>query len=348
MKIMHTEDALIPDGYGSFLADLKQRICDARTRAGLAVNRELVLLYWRIGRDILARQQEQGWGTKIIDRLSSDLRIAFPEMKGFSSRNLKYMRAFAQAWPEESIVQQLVAQLPWGHNVRILDRVSQANEREWYVRKTLEHGWSRNVLVHQIESGLHARQGKAITNFSTTLPAPQSELAQSILKDPYNFDFLGLGEELRERDLERVLLDHIRSFLLELGVGFALVGNQYHLEVGWQDFYIDLLFYHLRLRCLVVIDLKVSEFQPEFAGKMNFYLSALDDMLRHQDDQPSVGIILCKTKEKLVVEYALRDTNKPIGVAEYVLTASLPDNLKGLLPTVEDLEQELSDCEDSS
>lgn len=286
----------IAEGYDDFLRDLKERIRSAQVQAVLAVNRELVLLYWQIGCDILTRQQQQGWGTKVIERLAADLRSAFPEMKGFSPRNLKYMRAFAEAYPMEQIVQQVVAQIPWGHNVRILDIVKDPTERLWYVQQTIQHGWSRNVLVHQIESGLYHRQGKAVTNFDRTLPKPQSELAQQLLKDPYNFDFLSLGKDALERDLERALIDHIRDFLLELGVGFAFVGSQYHLEVGGQDFYIDLLFYHLRLRCYVVIDLKMSGFQPEFSGKMNFYLSVVDDLLRHPDDQPSIGMILCKSK----------------------------------------------------
>lgn len=333
----------ITEDYKSFLNDLQERVRGAQVRAALAVNNELVTLYWGIGRAILERQRQHGWGAKVIDRLSADLRRAFPEMKGFSSRNLKYMRAFAEAYPDEQFVQQVVAQIPWGHNVRILDAASDAAEREWYVRQTIEHGWSRNVLVHQIESGLYGRQGKAVTNFQRTLPAPQSELARQLLKDPYAFDFLTLGEDVVERDLERGLLDHIRQFLLELGVGFAFVGSQYHLEVGGQDFYLDLLFYHLRLRCFVVIDLKVSEFQPEFAGKMSFYLSAVDEQLRHKDDQPSIGIILCKTKNKVIVEYSLRDANKPMGVSTYQLTESLPKRLKESLPTVEELEAELGE-----
>ncbi len=299
-------------GYDEFLRDLKERIRNAQVRAGLAVNRELVLLYWQVGRDILIRQQQQGWGAKVIDRLAADLQRAFPEMKGFSSRNLKDMRAVAESY-DEAFVQQIAAQIPWFHNCALLDKVKNKTEREWYMRQTIQHGWSRNVLVHQIESGLYRRQGKALTNFDRTLPAPQSELAQQILKDPYSFDFLTLGSDAQERDLERGLPSHIRDFLLELGVGFAFAGSQYHLEVGGQDYYLDLLFYHLRLRCYVAIDLKISEFQPEFAGKMNFYLSAVDDLLRHPTDQPSVGIILCKTKNKVIVEYALRDTNKPRG-----------------------------------
>lgn len=337
----------ITEGYQSFLRDLRERIRGARVRAALAVNAELVMLYWQIGRAILDRQQRHGWGAKVIDRLSADLRHAFPDMKGFSPRNLKYMRAFAEAYLDEQFVQQVVAQIPWGHNVRILDALSEPAEREFYARQTIEYGWSRNVLIHQIESGLYKRQGKAITNFERTLPSPQSDLAGQLLKDPYAFDFLTLGEDALERDLERCLLDHIRQFLLELGVGFAFVGSQYHLEVGGQDFYIDLLFYHLRLRCYVVIDLKVSEFQPEFAGKMNFYLSAVDERLRHDDDQPSIGIILCKTKNKVIVEYTLRDTNKPMGVSTYQLTESLPKRLKGNLPSVEEFEAELGEADSS-
>jgi predicted nuclease of restriction endonuclease-like (RecB) superfamily len=238
-------------------------------------------------------------------------------------------------------VQQVVAQLPWGHNVRILEMVKAPAEREWYIRQAVESGWTRNVLVHQIEGSLHRRQGRAVTNFQRTLPAPQSELAQELLKDPYNFDFLTLGTEMLERDLERGLIDHLRDLILELGKGFAFVGNQYHLEIGGQDYFLDLLFYHLRLRCYVVIDLKIEEFRPEFAGKMNFYLSAVDDFLRHADDAPSIGLILCKEKNRIVVEYALRDTGKPVGVAQYRLTESLPKRLQSELPTSHDLAGEL-------
>jgi predicted nuclease of restriction endonuclease-like (RecB) superfamily len=331
-----------PAGYGELLAELKQRIQNAQLRASLAVNRELVLLYWQIGREILTRQQRESWGAKVVDRLAADLKIAFPEMKGFSPRNLKYMRAFAEAWPDEPIVQQLVAQIPWGHNVRILDYVKDPSEREWYVRATVQNGWSRDILVHQIESGLRHRQGRAVTNFDRALPVPQSDLAQQITKDPYNFDFLMLGQEAHERDLERGLLDHLRTFLLELGVGFAFVGSQYRLQIGGEEFFIDLLFYHLKLRAYVVIDLKVQAFRAEFAGKMNLYLSAVNDLLRHPDDQPSIGLILCKTRDRVVAEYALRDLSKPIGISEYELASALPDKLKGTLPTIEEIESELS------
>jgi predicted nuclease of restriction endonuclease-like (RecB) superfamily len=337
--------ALIPEGYDEFLRGLKERIRTAQVRAALAVNRELVLLYWRSGQDILERQRQSGWGSKVIDRLAADLRSAFPEMSGFSPRNLKYMRAFAEAWPDEDFVQQVAAQLPWFHNCTILDKLKNLAERIWYAQQTIENGWSRNILIHQIESNLFHRKGKAITNFDRTLPAPQSELAQQIIKDPYNFDFLSLGSEAKERDLERGLIAQLQKFLLELGVGFAFVGSQYPLEVDGEDFFIDLLFYHLKLRCFVVIDLKMDQFRPEYAGKMNFYLSAVDDLLKHSSDQPSLGIILCKTKKKMVVEYALRDTSKPLGVAEYRITAALPERLKGNLPSIEDLEAELSETD---
>jgi predicted nuclease of restriction endonuclease-like (RecB) superfamily len=340
------ERSVVPNGYGEFLADLKVRIRAAQLRATLAVNSELVLLYWHLGREILARQTREGWGAQVIDRLSRDLRHAFPEMRGFSVRNLKYMRTFAEAYGDDPFVQQVAAQLPWFHICTVLDRLKDPSARGWYLEQALTHGWSRAVLVHQIETGAFDRAGRAVTNFAATLPAPQSELAQQLMKDPYKFDFLTLGPEARERDLERELLKHVRDFLLELGAGFAFVGSQYHIEVGGEDFYLDLLFYHLRLRCFVVVDLKMGDFMPEYAGKMNFYLSAVDDLLRNPHDQPSLGIILCKTRNRIIVEYALRDTQKPIGVSEYQLRASLPDALRGNLPTVEELEAELGDPQD--
>ncbi len=332
----------LPQGYDGLLKDLKHRIRNARLTASLAVNRELVFLYWSIGRDILVRQKERGWGGKIVERLAMDLRHAFPDMTGFSPRNLKYMRAFAEAWPDEQFVQQVVAQIPWGHNIRILDHVKSPVEREWYIRQTIQSGWSRNVLLHQIESGLYRRQGKALTNFTRTLPAPQSELAQQIIKDPYNFDFLALAEEAQEREVERALVEHLRDFLLELGVGFSFVGSQYLLDIGGQEFRLDLLFYHLKLRAFVVLDLKLGDFQPEFTGKMNFYLSAVDDLLRHANDQPSIGIILCKSKNNVVAEYALRDLRKPLGISEYRLTTDLPAPLQKSLPTLKELEAALT------
>jgi len=331
-----SEHRLVPEGYKEFLRALKQRIRTAQVKAALAVNSELVVLYWQIGKGILTRQKSDGWGTRVIERLAKDLRVAFPDMHGFSPRNLRYMKAFAAAWPNQTILQQLAAKLPWFHNCVLLDKVKSADERRWYVQGTIQNGWSRNVLVHQIESDLYRRHGNALTNFRRTLPAPQSELAQQIIKDPYNFDFLTLGPDARERDLEKGLLDHLRKFLLELGVGFAFVGSQYPLEVGKQDYRLDLLFYHLKLRCYVVIELKMDDFKPEYAGKMNFYLSAIDDLMRHPDDQRTLGIILCKSKDSVLVEYALRDSRKALGISEYRITAALPPTLKKNLPSIED------------
>jgi predicted nuclease of restriction endonuclease-like (RecB) superfamily len=328
---------VVPQNYPALLAELKQRIRNARLRASLAVNRELVLLYWSIGRAIVIRQQKEGWGTKVIERLAADLRKAFPEMTGFSARNLGYMRSCAEVWPEESILQQVAAKLPWGHIMVLIDAVKSPVERDWYARQTVQNGWSRNVLAHQIDSGLFHRQGGALTNFDRTLPAEQSDLAKQLVKDPYNFDFLSLSTEARERAIERGMIQQVQSLILELGKGFAFVGSQYPLEVGGQDYYLDLLFYHYRLRCFVVFELKVEAFKPEFAGKMNFYLSAIDDLLRHPEDRPSIGIILCKDRNEVVVEYALRDSGKPMGVAQYRVSNALPEPLKNDLPSPEDL-----------
>lgn len=331
----------LPNAYAALLSDLKAQIRTAQTRAALSVNRELVVLYWHIGRVILQRQQAEGWGAKVIDQLSRDLKAEFPYMKGFSPRNLKYMQQFAAAWPDEQMVQQLVAQIPWGHNIILLQSLKDAAQREWYAQAAIQHGWSRNVLAHQIDSRLKERQGQATTNFDRALPASQSELARQLLKDPYNFDFLTLHDEALERDLEKGLLAHLRDFMLELGVGFAFVGSQYHLEVGGEDFYLDLLFYHLKLRCYVVVELKIGEFRPEYVGKMNFYLSAADDLLRHEQDGPSIGLLLCRTQNKVIAEYALRGVDKPLGVSTYELAESLPAELRGSLPSVEELEKEM-------
>jgi predicted nuclease of restriction endonuclease-like (RecB) superfamily len=328
--------------YADFLNGLKQRIRTAQVKAALAVNRELVLLYWQIGREIIERQQEQGWGTKVIDRLAKDLKQEFPDIKGFSRSNLKYMRAFAEAYPNAEISQQLAGQIPWFHNCVLLDKVKDPQERLWYIQQTVENGWSRNVLVMQIESQLYQRQVGAITNFKQTLPAPQSDLAQQLIKDPYNFDFLSLGKDAQERELEKGLVDHIRNFLLELGLGFSFLGSQYPIEVDGKEYRIDLLFFHIHLRCFVVIDLKMGEFIPEYSGKMNFYVSAVDDFLKHPSDSPTIGIILCKSKTKTTVEYALRGSLQPIGVSTYQLQSQLPDNLRDSLPTAEQLEIGLS------
>ncbi|MCC7142225.1 MAG: DUF1016 family protein [Candidatus Eisenbacteria bacterium] len=308
----------------------------------LAVNSELILLYWYIGRELRSRQEQAGWGAKVVQQLADDLRWEFPDMKGLSRTNLMYMRKLAETWPEEAKVPQLVGQIPWGHNRLLLDRVKDPTEREWYVRATIEHGWSRAVLDYQLDTGLYRRQGKSVTNFARTLSTPQSELAQQVLKDPYNFDFLGLGNEAHEREVHRGLLKHLREFLVELGAGFAFVGSEVHLEVEGDDFYVDLLFYHLKLRAFVVIELKTTDFKPEYAGKLNFYLSAVDDMLRHPDDQPSIGLIICKGKKGLVAEYALRDMGKPMGIARLSLSDALPETLRGQLPTIEELESELN------
>ena len=305
--------------YGPFLEQIKQRIQTARIQASLAVNRHLLDLYWSIGREIAARQETHGWGDNILPQLAKDLQAAFPGVSGFSRRNLYRMRALYLAYHGHSeIVPQLVAQIPWGHNIILLEKVKDPTVRDWYAQAAYEHGWSRNVLEMQIESRLHARQGKAATNFSRTLPPPQSDLAQALLKDPYHFEFLTLEDDAHEREIERGLQDHIRQFLLEMGAGFAFVGSQYPLEVDGQDYYLDLLFYHLKLRCFVVIDLKAVAFQPEFVGKMNFYLAAVDDTLRHENDAPSIGLLLCRKKQTLTVEYALRNVATPIGVSEFI------------------------------
>lgn len=331
-----------PQGYADWLADLKGRIHSAQQRAALAVNRELVGLYWQIGRDILARQAEQGWGTKVIDRLAHDLRTAFPDMRGFSPRNLKYMRAFAEAWPDAEIVQQAAAQLPWGHNLVLLDKLPGPETRKWYAAKAIAHNWSRNVLVMQIESRLLERSGKAVTNFPATLPAPQSDLARESIKDPYRFDFLGLTDEAQEREIEGALVTHVTEFLLELGAGFAFVGRQVLLDVGGDEFFIDLLFYHLKLRCYVVIELKTGKFKPEHLGQLGFYLTAADTQVKHPSDGPTIGLLLCKGKNKVVAEYALRNSAQPLGVAEYQLVESLPAELQTSLPSIEQIERELT------
>lgn len=330
-----------PAGYESWLADLKERIHHARQAASLAVNRELIQLYWQIGQDILARQQAQGWGSKVIERLAHDLKSTFPEMKGFSRTNLLYMRAFAEAWPDPQIVQQAVGQLPWGHNLVLLAKLTSAEERLAYAQKAIEHGWSRNVLTFQIESSLLVREGHAITNFDERLPKPQSDLARESLKDPYRFDFLGLGAEAQEREIENALVAHVTEFLLELGAGFAFVGKQVHLEVGGDDFYIDLLFYHLKLRCYVVIELKAGEFKPEHLGQLGFYLTVVDRQIKTADDQPTIGLLLCKTKNKVVAEYALGDKTQPMGIAEYKLHQALPEDLEAKLPSIAQIEREL-------
>lgn len=349
------EESFLPRDYAALLEDIKGRIRAAQLKAAVTVNREMIALYWDIGRSIVERQQREGWGKGVVNRLAKDLQKEFPGVSGFSLQNLWYMRSFYLAWTDEvKVLQQpvggldgehlpqVVASIPWGHNLQLLAKVKDPLERLWYAGKTVEQGWSRSVLVHQIESGLFQRQGEAQTNFARTLPPSQSDLAHQTLKDPYTFNFLTLAENAAERDLQRGLLDHLRHFLIELGVGFAFVGSRYHLEVAGKDYYLDLLFYHLHLRCFVVIELKVQEFEPEHADKMNFYLSVVDDLLKHPSDQPSIGLILCKDKDRVIVEYALRDTSKPMGVATYLLRRdALPEELRQGLPSIERLETEL-------
>lgn len=344
-----------PTGYNDWLGDIKAQIHEAQQRASQVLNRELIGLYWRIGRAILDQQDQQGWGAKVIDRLAHDLRTNFPEMKGFSPRNLKYMRAFSEAWPEEEIIQvvlgqldagaivhQLVHKLPWRHHCVLLDKLKTREDREWYLRKAVEHNWSRNILVMQIESRLRERSGTVTTNFELTLPKPQSDLARECLKDPYRFDFLGLGEEAQEREIEGALVRHVTDFLLELGAGFAFVGRQVLLDVGGEEFFLDLLFYHLKLRSYVVIELKAGKFKPDHLGQLGFYLTAVDAQVKHPDDGPTIGLLLCKSKNKVVAEYALRDNTQPLGVAEYLLVESLPPDLQTNLPSIEQIERELA------
>lgn len=330
-----------PEGYATWLGTLKTHIQSAQQQTTVTVNRALVMLYWQIGNEILQRQEQQGWGAKVIERLAHDLRTAFPEMKGFSRANLMYMRAFADAWPDISIVQQTVGLLPWGHNLMLLTKLKGPAERLAYAQRATEHGWSRATLGIHIESRLLDREGKAVTNFIERLPAPDTDLARQSLKDPYLFDFLGVGKEANERDIETALVKHITHFLLELGAGFAFVGRQVHLEVGGEDFFVDLLFYHLKLRCYVVIELKAEKFKPEHLGQLSFYLTAVDMQVKADQDNTTIGLLLCKSKNKVVAEYALRDTTQPIGVAEYQLIESLPEELQTSLPSIEQIEREL-------
>jgi len=344
--------------YAHLLREVKNHLREARVRAGLAANRELVALYWNIGKLIVERQKMEGWGSAVIERLSRDIRHEFTDMQGFSPRNIWRMRAFYLAYTEDVTnlplalaemdgqnLPRLAAELPWSHNCVLIERIKDLSARIWYMRQTVEHGWSRPILELHIQQGDYERKGQAITNFSRTLASPQSDLARDVLKDPYIFDFLGLTDDTREREIENALLQHLREFLIELGSGFAFVGNQYRLAIGDEDYYIDLLFYHLKLRCYFVIDLKTRPFAAEDAGKMNFYLNAVDDLLRHPDDQPSVGLVLCREKEesnRMLLEYALRGLKKPIGVSEYQLTRALPEDLKSSLPTVEEIEREIA------
>lgn len=353
----------LASNYQNILSSLKQRIHSARQNAVISVNVQLLQMYWEIGQTIAEQEKDEGWGTKVVETLSKDLLNEFPDMKGLSVRNLRYMRNFALAYPqfsilqaplakstkskkakpETSILQVPLAKLTWYHHITLLDKVKEDKERLFYIAETIKHGWSRNVMVHQIDSGLYERQGKAITNFDTTLAIPNSELAQQLFKDPYKFEFVYLEEQAKERDLEDALTNQITKFLLELGQWFAFVGRQYKMKVGENEYYYDLLFYHTRLKRYIIIDLKIDEFKPEYAGKMNFYLNVADQQLKHEGDGESIGLILCKTKDGLVAEYALRDMNKPMGVAEYKINKALPKDIKGELPTISDIEKRMEE-----
>lgn len=333
----------VPAWYPELLAAITGHVHIGRQRAVAAANKELLITYWAVGNEILARQEAEGWGARVIDRLSADLRERFPDSKGFSARNLKYMRTFAAAWPDPAIVQARLAQLPWYHQIALLEKLNTPDLRLWYAQAAVAEGWSRNVLVHHIDTQFHLRAGQAITNFARTLPPTDSDMAQQATRDPYLFDFVGIADVRREYDLETALTDHVEKFLLELGQGFAFVGRQVHLELGDADFYADLLFYHLRLRCFVVIELKAGDFDPSYLGQLGMYMAAVDDLLRHADDKPTIGLMLCKNKNNVVAEYALRGYAAPIGVAEWktAITASLPEELQAGLPTIEELEAEL-------
>jgi predicted nuclease of restriction endonuclease-like (RecB) superfamily len=340
-----TADKFLNREYAKTLADLKHQIQEAQLKAVISVNRELIRLYWKIGQTVAEKEVQEGWGAKVIEKLSKDLVSAFPDMKGFSTRNLLYMRQFFDAYPDLEITKQAVAQIPWGHNILLIQKLRTVEERLWYASKTIENGWSRSMLLIWIENNLYKREGKAITNFKDTLPLPQSDLAQQMTRDPYCFQFLSLEEDFREKELEKGLIDHVQKLLSEFGRGFAFVGRQCSLEVDGKEFLLDLLFYHTTLHCYVIAELKTEEFQPEFAGKMNFYLGAVDRLMKKDNDNPSIGLILCKSKSKIQVEIALQDIKKPIGVSDYLveIEKSIPKELASSLPTIEEIEAELSD-----
>lgn len=331
------------DNYLQFIEDIKNEIRKQRISVVLNANSSMICLYWKIGRLILEKQEKEGWGTKVIDRMAKDIKDAFPDMSGFSPRNIKYMRKFAECWPDFEIVQRVVAQIPWRTNRMLLDKLHDKESRIWYAYKTIENGWSSTILELQIQSGLMERSGKSVNNFEVALPLADSDMANQIFKDPYLFDFLGTDVPRREVEIERKLTEHIQKFLLELGQGFAFVGRQVHLEVGGQDFYIDLLFYHLKLRCYVVIELKACDFEPGFISQLNMYQNIVNDILRHPDDKPTIGLLLVKGKNKTVVEYSLSGYKNPIGVAEWKnqMVQALPEELKSSLPSVEEIEKEL-------
>mgnify|MGYP000591521542 FL=1 len=328
------------DEYLSTIESIKQNIRTAQYRATISVNKELLLLYHSIG---LVINEHKAWGNKFVENLAADIKLAFPDVTGYSVRNLKYMAKFALRFPDREFVQAVLAQITWYHHITLMDKVKSADEHIWYAEQAAKNGWTRNVLVHQIESGLYQRQVlvEKVSNFENRLPSPQSGLALQTMKDPYIFDFIPFKEDMVERDIEQALVKDVTKLLLELGTGFAFLGNQYHLNVGGDDFYIDLLFYNLNLRCYVVIELKTGEFKPEYAGQLNFYLSAVDGILKKEHDNPSIGLLLCKSKNDLVAEYSLKDMSKPIGVSAYRVTSNLPEELGKQLPSIEDIQSRI-------
>ncbi len=337
----------MPVGYESFITELKNRIRQERLKTVLAANASMLIMYWDIGNAILKKQQEEGWGAKVVDRMSHDLKEEFPDMNGFSPRNLKYMRKFAETWPDKKIVQAPLAQINWYHNIALMEKLKNREERLWYCKMCIENGWSRNILVFQIESDSYRRTGKTANNFEVALPPEDSDMADQIFKDPYVFDFLGTADIRKERELENKLIEHLEKFLIELGQGFAFVGRQVHLEFSSKDFYIDLLFYHLKLRCYVVVELKAGEFEPGQVSKLNMYMNIVDDLMRHPDDKKTIGLLLVKQKDHTIAKYSLAGYTNPIGVAEWekMIVDNLPEDLKPSLPSIEEIEAELEEVE---
>lgn len=327
--------------YISWIAELKLKIRSTQIKVAIAVNTTLIQFYWELGKMIAEKQEQSTWGDKLLEQVSKDLKVEFPEMKGFSVRNLKYCRLFYTFYNNFTIGQQPVAQLPWSHNIIIFTKSNSEKEAKFYIEQTIENNWSRDILALQIKNKLFDRIGKSINNFKATLPEPYSDLAEQTLKDPYVFDFIAITSKAKEKDIENQLVEHVKKFLLELGKGFAFVGQQYHLEIAENDYFIDLLFYHIKLKCYVVIELKNRKFIPEDAGKLNFYLSATDSLVKNKDDNPTIGLLLCRDKNTIEAEFSLRDLNKPIGISEFQLTEIIPDDLKSSLPTIEEIENEL-------
>lgn len=332
--------------YKSLLENIKQEVLNARYKAIYAVNKELMFMYWHIGKIILENSQ---WGNKFIDNLSMDLKIEFPEIKGFSIRNLKYMRKFAEEYPNFEFVQEVLAQITWYHNIILMDKINDIEKRKWYINEIVKNGWSSNMLKMQIDGKVYERQALAekITNFELTLPSVQSDLAIQTMKDPYLFDFISIKGKVKELQIENAMINRIKDVLIELGKGFAFVGSEYKLEFGGKEYFIDLLFYHLKLKCYIVVELKAREFEPTDAGQLNFYLSAVDDLVKDKEDNATIGLLLCKGKDNFTAEYALKDINKPIGVSEYKILEDMPEYLQAQLPRAEDIELHIKDIEEN-